>query len=75
MAAFLEVSLSKISSFNKLLMPEFSSHRRLSDDESSSTPGWVDFLVVFVLVLFFYKLLKALLAMSQKWTEYVDAMF
>jgi hypothetical protein len=44
--------------------------RRLADDDgSSSMPGWVDFLVVAVLILFFYKLLQALMAMSRKWTE------
>jgi hypothetical protein len=57
------------SYMSRLLMQYSPSHRHLEEDESSGTPGWVDFLVVAVLVFIFYRLLKGLMALSQKWTE------
>ena len=45
------------------------SSRVLEEEESSSMPGWLDFLIVAIMIFFFYKLLKGLMALSKKWTE------
>ena len=66
-----QIDLALMSSYTNRLMVHFmsASNRRLEEEESSGIPWWVDFLVVSLLIFFFYRLLKALMALSQKWTE------